>query len=417
MTLFAWSTYDCHPFTRDSHLQSRLDINGSRRVNALPWRGQFSPELAEFLIQEFHEPGMIIDPFCGSGTTLVEAGLLGHPSVGTEVNPAAYLLARVYELLPLGQHDRAALATELVEQAQQLDGEGATFETVAQWAIDAKSMPEKILRDAAFLLASGNSSSLKPGKLKYAAKQIRNLLVSLPEAPSEVSVRLGDARRLDLADGCASGMLTSPPYINVFNYHQNYRSAVEALGWEVLGSARAEFGSNRKHRQNRFLTVIQYAQDIAETIQEMVRVLRPGANAIWVVGRESRVLGVPIPNPLIVFEVATSGFGLELIQKYERSFTSRYGPRVFEDVLVFRHPRDTSSASGVDATELGQDVGVNVLTSLLPISGNAESSVRGAIEGASHVRPSPAPTFSLFGDVPPGPSAWPPKPLQAEVLG
>ena len=57
-------------------------------------------------------------------------------------------------------------------------------------------------------------------------------------------------------------VITSPPYINVFNYHQNYRKSVEATGFNVLEVARSEIGSNRKFRSNRFLTVIQYALDI-----------------------------------------------------------------------------------------------------------------------------------------------------------
>lgn len=42
-------------------------------------------------------------------------------------------------------------------------------------------------------------------------------------------------------------VLTSPPYINVYNYHQQYRASAEALGWDLLEVAKTEIGSNRKH--------------------------------------------------------------------------------------------------------------------------------------------------------------------------
>lgn len=393
-TPFSWSDYDEFPFDRDRLLQSRLDIDGSRRVNSLPWRGQFSPELAELLIDEFIDSGTVVDPFCGSGTTLIEAARLGRSSIGSEINPAAYLLSRVYELVTLSPRERLVLISELEHEALRLESIGATFQDVAGWAKGAELLPGKYLRDAVFLLAAGNDSVVKPGRLKKATDQVSQLVMSFPDCDSTISVSLGDARQLAVADHSVEGALTSPPYINVFNYHQNYRNAVEALGWGVLSSARAEFGSNRKHRQNRFLTVIQYAQDIADALRESVRVLKPGGVAVWVVGRESRVRGVAMPNPLIVFEVATRGCGLTLLSKHERSFTSRYGQRVFEDILVFRHPERTVEGPANHLADVGREVGTSVLSSVLKKAGDAASEVEAAIENAGSVFPSIAPEFA-----------------------
>ena len=86
-------------------------------------------------------------------------------------------------------------------------------------------------------------------------------------------------------------VLTSPPYINVHNYHQQFRRSTEALDWDVLSFARSEIGSNRQNRANRFLTVIQYSLDMALALRELARVARPGARLILVLGRESFVRG------------------------------------------------------------------------------------------------------------------------------
>jgi DNA modification methylase len=37
----------------------------------------------------------VLDPFCGTGTTLVERKKLGIPSVGVEANPMAFFLSEV----------------------------------------------------------------------------------------------------------------------------------------------------------------------------------------------------------------------------------------------------------------------------------------------------------------------------------
>lgn len=57
---------------------------------------RFSPQLARSIIKAFTEPGdLVLDPFCGSATTLVEAAALGRRSIGVDISPLATFLARV----------------------------------------------------------------------------------------------------------------------------------------------------------------------------------------------------------------------------------------------------------------------------------------------------------------------------------
>ncbi len=57
---------------------------------------KFFPELPRWLIQKYSKPGSIIlDPFMGSGTSNIEAMLLGRHSVGIDVDPFAKFLTKV----------------------------------------------------------------------------------------------------------------------------------------------------------------------------------------------------------------------------------------------------------------------------------------------------------------------------------
>jgi hypothetical protein len=128
-------------------------------------------------------------------------------------------------------------------------------------------------------------------------------------------------------------VITSPPYINVFNYHQNYRRSVEVLGWDLLRVARSEIGSNRANRGNRFSTVVQYCLDIAAVLQEISRVLHTRGRAVFVVGHESKVLGVPFYNADIIQQIATASGLFEVTLRQKRVFTNRFGEAIREDVL------------------------------------------------------------------------------------
>ena len=57
---------------------------------------KFPPQLPRWAIQEFTKKGdAVFDPFVCSGTTFVEAKLLGRNSYGAEIDPLSRLIAKV----------------------------------------------------------------------------------------------------------------------------------------------------------------------------------------------------------------------------------------------------------------------------------------------------------------------------------
>ena len=60
-----------------------------------PWVAGYSKHfVADALARFATEPGAVLDPFSGVGTTLVEADLAGHEAIGFEINPYAALASR-----------------------------------------------------------------------------------------------------------------------------------------------------------------------------------------------------------------------------------------------------------------------------------------------------------------------------------
>jgi len=324
---------------------SVLNIEDKCRSNLFPWRGQFSPQLVETLLRVYAAPGsVVLDPFMGSGTVLVEAARLGLSAYGYEVNPAAYLLARVYELCSLTTEERRELlqkADAVLTWLRPSAFELPLFRTSQvdtpppgndlSWLKAPHDLRVRMLLEAFVVLVDGDTASDQSYSKTWST--IREVVTDLPFSRTPVRAVLGDARALHLADGSIDFVLSSPPYINVFNYHHNSRTAVESLGWKPLVVARSEIGSNRKFRQNRFLTVVQYCIDMALALAELRRVCNASARILLILGRESNIHKTAFYNSSIIERLATEIVGLRLHLRQERRFLNRFGQRIYEDLL------------------------------------------------------------------------------------
>ena len=61
-----------------------------------PYPAKMIPQIAHRLIEKYGNPNTVLfDPYCGSGTTLLEGMLAGAIAIGTDLNPLARLIARV----------------------------------------------------------------------------------------------------------------------------------------------------------------------------------------------------------------------------------------------------------------------------------------------------------------------------------
>jgi len=364
-----------------------LDIDQRTRANLFAWRGQFSPQFVEAILTHYgSEADVVLDPFAGSGTVLVEAARLGREVCGVEVNPAAAALARIYELCPRSPAEREHALAGTRKQLEDCTRRSAAElgRALAEVACRAQSDGEGALLDA--LVVQWDGSLRSPRRLEALFDALATRVRSLPCSPRPVAVSLGDARHLPAADGSVDFVLTSPPYINVFNYHHNYRSGAEALGWLPLVAARSEIGANRKFRQNRFLTVVQYCLDMALALAELGRTGRPGARAVVVIGRESNVHRTAIYNGAVLQRLAGEVVGLRTALVQERMFQNKFGRAIREDILHL----ELGPARAGDLVARARELGRAVLEQARPRTpADRVHYLDAALARASEVDPSP----------------------------
>jgi hypothetical protein len=64
----------------------------------VPWIAGYSASFVDDVISTYlgnrKTPSLVLDPFCGVGTTLLQAVLQGHNAIGFEINPYPALVAR-----------------------------------------------------------------------------------------------------------------------------------------------------------------------------------------------------------------------------------------------------------------------------------------------------------------------------------
>jgi DNA modification methylase len=81
-TILSIVTRDVTPFTHGFH----------------KYPAKFIPQIPRWALQKYVQPNskqIILDPFCGSGTTLIESGLNGNQSYGIDIDPLSVLISKV----------------------------------------------------------------------------------------------------------------------------------------------------------------------------------------------------------------------------------------------------------------------------------------------------------------------------------
>ena len=286
------------------------------------------PDTARGLIEGFSRKGeRVLDPFCGSGTVLVEARLLGRHALGNDVNPLAVELSGLKTNAP-GAPWVARLvpvARRVVEHAndRRLQRVGATrrytevdtklFEPHVLLELDGlrdgiDHVELEPIRRALLLVLSAmlTKVSVRAGdtgraegpkrisagytvrfflkKAEELARRLGQATALLPRDAPLAGVIHGDARHLgDVGDGVVDLVVSSPPYPGVYDYVVHHRDRLRWLDLPEDRFAEHEMGARRHARGVSFgLALARFRSEFGEALAEIGRVLAPGGSAVLV---------------------------------------------------------------------------------------------------------------------------------------
>jgi hypothetical protein len=126
-------------------------------------------------------------------------------------------------------------------------------------------------------------------------------------------------------------LLTSPPYFGVADYVKSQRLSFEWNGYDIEPRRLLEIGARSK--RHRLTAVVDYNNEMARVVEGMKTALKPGGNAIVVMGESKARQGV-----VEDFKKTSKGYGLGLIHELRRtiSYRRRQHPSISDEcILVF----------------------------------------------------------------------------------
>lgn len=329
-------------FTDYHHIQQH---NQTQSINQYlthwfyPYKGKFHPQMIRALLGIIGAgPGdRVLDPFIGSGTTAVEAQLLGIDCVGVDVSPLCCLISRV-KTQSWAHLDDIEAASEYVAPCVRDTRQQRLFRTPEDH--EFPEGPVKDFFDLAEMIARSDNSRRRRDPVDAFVHNRDKMLRSVRDHVAvkerlgldfgEVEILEGDARRLGLADESIDGIVTSPPYSLALNYVKNDEHALEAMGFE-LGEISEGFIGVRGRGKERFEL---YDEDMRQCAREMQRVLRPGAMAAVVIGNMT-YQGEEIDTTGMFIE-ACEDAGLALERSVDKIIFGLYNVMQKEYVLLFR---------------------------------------------------------------------------------
>ena len=341
----------------------------TRHVHRLhPYLGKFIPQLVEVLLRRYVPVGArVLDPFAGSGTTLVQGLESGYDGVGVDIAAFNCLLMEV----KTRRYDLFALESELRDVVRRIEGfDGGPRATgyLADWFAPRAAGELLAFRELSAEYEHGDVLRVVLARAARSARLTTHYDLDFPRSPQrdeywchkhkrfcrpidraehflrrysldtlrrvkefarartrgrDASVIHGDAREAPFT-GRFDAVVTSPPYPGLIDYHEQHRYAYELLGLEDLRAF--ELGAGEAGTS--VAALAGYVDGVAAVFAHAKKSLRARAPVVIVVNDRRNLY----PE---ILERA----GLRLEERLRRHVNRRTGRRAgefFEDVLVAR---------------------------------------------------------------------------------
>ena len=389
---------------KEKELPERVRTKHVHRLH--PYLGKFIPQLVEIFLRKYFKPGMtVLDPFVGSGTTLVQANELGINSIGLDISAFNVLLSRVktqkydlakvkveikdilVKLLDYVEKESKQLSFSFFEECDSYGSLSTDNQYLNDW-FAPQALKELLFyrgqiknyqyQDLLKVILSRSARSArltthfdldfpkKPQREPYWCYKHRRICTPTTTAHqflkrysfdtirrlqdfqalrtnATVKIIHGDSRKVSIPK--INGVITSPPYVGLIDYHDQHRYAYELLGLKDKSSfeiGAAKDGSSKKAR-------LAYQQSIAEVFSRVCRSMPSGGYMIVIAGDRHDLYG-KIAD-LCGAEVEA------ILQRNVNRRTGRRSSKFYESVFIWRKPSNPDHKNFSNANPFSEKQG------------------------------------------------------------
>lgn len=329
---------------------------------------KFIPQIPRITIQALtKEKEVILDPFCGCGTTLVEAKLLNRKCIGVDLNPIATLVSET-KTTKLNENDINIILKLLPKIKEDIENLYNNKKTDIQYIIPdfnnrdhwfqnnvlnelaiiktyIEDLENKKIKNFLYTAFSSIivSVSNQESDTRFAAieknihqyrtfnefnRKVDNMIKRIIEFSEKSSdslcrVYLGNTQKMNfIKDDEVDHIVTSPPYANTYDYYLYHKFRIYWLGHQLKEFQDNEIGSRNRHSSKKE-DISTFKNSLNECLKEMSRVLKKGKYAVIVIG-DSVIRGKLIKADDLINEIAkTNNFKDIRTISYKLSQNSR----------------------------------------------------------------------------------------------
>lgn len=341
-----------------------------------PYPAKFIPDIPRSFLEVLPLPPgtAVFDPFCGSGTTLVECQRLGIPSFGVDLNPIACLISRVKT--SIAPADAATHVMSIVNDARKIKNtQRSSIPNIDHWfkeeVQDAIARLTQVITEytnkniydvlrlalsSIIVRVSNQESDTRYAAIEknvtsndvfeYFTTACSKILNALDDHDlNDISTKVieSDILKIDpkLIDLPIGMVITSPPYPNAYEYWLYHKYRMWWLGFDPLAvkadeiGARAHFFKRNHHTEENFWDQMRKTFDLIDTV-----LVRNGW-VCFVIGR-SKIHGKIIDNAEIIKQIAEEKNMIfisrieRIISPSKKSFNLSHANIKTESILIFK---------------------------------------------------------------------------------
>lgn len=307
-----------------------------------PYKGKFHPQMIRALLNiiKLKKGDVVLDPFIGSGTTAVEAQLLGINCIGIDISPVCVLVSKVktesIEVIGLIKKWKDGI----IDAANKIGRANLEKSKINLQGVIADIPNEKVrnfFKVAELIAHSDESRRNKDFRMSFikntekmftSVRDYKTIVSKLGLTLGKVKIKHGDSRCIDLPS--VDGIITSPPYSVALDYVANDAHALRALGHDTT-KIRKEFIGVRGTIDER---IELYNKDIKKCLDKMYCKLKTGKYCVIIIGnvtyREQEIK----TTEMIIDHCQKIGFTLE--RNIEKTIFGLCNSMQKENILIFK---------------------------------------------------------------------------------